>query len=192
VSLLRRLVLQTTMTAAVTVTTISLNLSMGATATATATATVMTCDVCMATPCICDACEIGCPDPLAEKTGATRFRALPPHLRWGRRARRVHTCATHVAAVTEPDAGTDATGLFVIDTGANGIVMGSGSSHRALSDFQPTTGEHVNSNNHKDVILGTARATGCFRLLDGSSRDVVLFKVLVVPASRWNQTTKQK
>ena len=76
--------------------------------------------------------------------------------------------------------------IFVVDTGANGVIFGStlaGSAH--LTEFQETPGRHVNSNSHRDRVLGSAVLSGVFICTGGSPVPVSL-RGLVVPSSKWN------
>ena len=109
----------------------------------------------------------------------------------------VHLAAPTVALVsspagasqsraTDPPLAADGLHPFVIDTGANGIVFGGtvvSAGH--LTDFAPTPGRVILSNDHKDNVLGTATLRGSIETLDGGDVGLSLTG-LVTPASRWN------
>ena len=107
-----------------------------------------------------------------------------------------HLAAPTVALVSSPAGAAQsratpplaADGLhpFVIDTGANGIIFGGtvvSAGH--LTDFAPTPGRVIHSNDHKDNVLGTATLRGSIETLDGGDVSLSLTG-LVTPASRWN------
>lgn len=76
--------------------------------------------------------------------------------------------------------------MFVVDTGANGVIFGRPLHEAGLcSALQTTPGRYVNSNDHRDEVLGTATLHCRFACANSTTIDVPLAG-LVTPSSRWS------
>lgn len=78
---------------------------------------------------------------------------------------------------------------FVVDTGANGIVVGASGMKGlfgSLSGFTSTPHAHIASNAHHDKVSGTATVSGRFFGRKCGVSMPARFPVLLCPSSRWN------
>ena len=104
-----------------------------------------------------------------------RRRRAPPKAAAGREV-------TILGATTTDRGKAD---LFVVDTGANGIVVSSVEMIKRSTNFVPSVNAHVRSNAHKDTITGTCTVHALFTDVGGQPHACDL-TALVVPTSQWN------
>jgi hypothetical protein len=93
-----------------------------------------------------------------------------------------------VAAIPSAASPGEVGSLFVVDTGANGIVVGGAGLRRlgaAMGSVTPTPHSHISSNAHRDSVLGRATLRGNFSG-SGTTSLPAEFTALVCPSSKWN------
>jgi hypothetical protein len=108
-----------------------------------------------------------------------------PRLRRRRCAPTQATAACEVTILAATSTGRGAADLFVVDTGANGIVVSSIEMIGRSTNFVPSVNAHVRSNAHKDTITGTCTVHAVFTDVGGHPHSCDL-TALVVPTSQWN------
>jgi transposase InsO family protein len=94
-----------------------------------------------------------------------------------------------VCVAALPSASAAAVGnLFVIDTGANGVVIGGAGMKRlkaAMGLLTPTPHSHISSNAHRDSVVGRTILRGNFSG-SGTTSLPAQFPALLCPSSKWN------
>ena len=94
----------------------------------------------------------------------------------------VHVLAMSVALDCDP-----LVTMFVVDTGANGTILGRPLHDAGLcSAYQATPGRYVHSNDHRDEVLGTAALACRFPCADMTTVDLTINGLSNSPSSRWS------